>query len=373
MNIVGPARPGVVPGAGLQSGQGNIVENSQVLASGKLTLALDDPTAAALSTVKPSSDTVAPSTIPDQLISVCTVDLLPHLDRPENFVSLGTALSEEEYLTYRANVVPSYSGRARVMLTLEWESANAKWPDGTAANQKDFNTYLGRNAFCVPWVSGWNNTSFNWSDPAAATLLTTSPATYRTTAPEVLTSVIGHGSWEIELSEWASGARFVNLGLQYFQTFDANVTYPDTLHIYYTVLAEAGRDDTYALPQCQLIDGTGLPFNAGLLPTLAYGPTTLAAQFSGTKFDKVNTVQIWNGTNNSISADVRFQAGTGPLSGYELVNAAVGPQTLLAGVSGIWVASTATVPFEAFTAMAHVCRSANVVHTGNVGVWAFGG
>ena len=370
MNYVGPARPGYVPGAGIQSGQGNQAENSPIIASGKATLDLTAPTAANLSTVSPSS--LATNLAPDQLTSLVTVDLLPHMSVPEDFVTLGTAASNNQYLAYAAEIVPTYTGRARVMIQVEWEENGAKWPTATSADSQDFRTYIGRQAFCIPWVTGWNNTSFNWGTPSTASLLTTGAATYRTTGPEILSSVIGHGSWEIELSEWCSGARFVNLGLQYFHTYDANVTYPDRVHFYYTVIAEEGRDETYALPQCQIVNGTGLPTNAGGVAGLNYQPSTFAAEFSGTKFDKINTVQIWNGTTVTIDADVRFQTGTRSLSGYEIGAAAVGPVNIPAGNSGIWTTNSG-VSYEAFTAMAHVCRIAAPAATGNIGIWAFGG
>ena len=316
MNLSGPPVARFVPGAGLSSGLGDTVENSSILASGKISLDLTAPTAAALSTVSPSS---SPTNVtPDLLASMVTVDLMPNMRVPEDFGTLGTVAANEQYLSYAAQIVPAYSGRARVMITMEWEFANAKWPSGTVASEADFKTYVGRNAFCVPFVAGWNNTSFNFGNPNVNTILTNGASTYRTTGPEVLSTFLGHGSWEIELSQYSAGSRFVNVGLQYFQTF-GNVTFPSRVHVYYTVVGEDGRDDTYNLPQARLVDGTNLLFNAGGLPALLYAPGTLLGDFSATKFDKVNTVQIWNGTDNSITADVRFQTGAQSISGYELL------------------------------------------------------
>ena len=79
------------------------------------------------------------------------------------------------------------------MIQVEWEDNNAKWPTDTSADYQDFRTYVGRQAFCIPWISGWNNTSFLWGSPSTSSLLTNGAATYRTTGPEVLSSVIGHG------------------------------------------------------------------------------------------------------------------------------------------------------------------------------------
>lgn len=312
-------------------------ESSRVIAAGKIPLIFS-----AAPAVGAGAQVVhAPGPLTaNQMAPLGVFDLLPSQGEPQHFTTLRFPNGQQT--TFMEQTSKAYSGHVRLMLAVELSNANTlqRIPQPGEANQAAAKSVLARGLQISPVLGAYTNTmDFTVGEPNTQNLYPDSINSVRTALPEVTNYLLSNGSYEIDLSEFSAGSRFVSVGLHAWETFNPGIAaYPSAVLVYYYAVDMPSVGNTKAYPQAWARNASSLASNAGGIAAQGY-TDDVVLWASGGNASQVTSISIYNGSSQTVSVDCRMYLGAvaEPMLNVTPAVPAIGPAAIASGATALYV------------------------------------